>query len=68
MITTYVFREQGGCIPGIPNPTSSDGLFPAGLEVDVDLEAGVVVEMRLVPGPRVLSSPAEKTATKKGGE
>lgn len=67
MITTYVFRDQGGIIPGIPNPTSGDGQFPAGLEIDVDLDTRTVVEMRLVPGARVLF-PSDEKATKKGGE
>ena len=67
MITTYVFRDQGGVIPGIPNPASGDGVYPAGLEVDVDLEQRNVVEMRLIPGAVIFSSTEEKQ-TRKGGE
>lgn len=60
MRTTYVFRDQGGVIPGIPNPTSSDGMFAAGLAVDVDLSERKVLQIRLLQPSNLPSDPAAK--------
>jgi len=62
---TYSFYDVGGTIPGIP------GEYPAGIDVDVDLDDMKVLDVRLRNGEsfeKKKQDEQEPAPKKKGGE